>query len=386
MKKDLANPMRLSCLRDTDDPLGVGRMFRQARELPDEELPRLRWHLRTSQRMRAIRPRLFLKVALVVGLVFCMGGVVGAFVSPFWAKKQPAVEDARSAPQPSKRKKARHVPLASETGTESEAKTDEPTPSAAEGEAAPEEAVPTAPGTAKHQPLVDQGRAISAQPTRFPEQPRGMSGHSGTSLAPAKPNPTRLAIHNPAATPTPARVAPAILPAVVPSAIAAEQALLGQAIKSLRDARDPRMALTLLTQHAERFPRGELASEATMVRIEALLALGRRDEALELLDRLPLASLPNRHEQLVVRGELRASHGRWPEARQDFDEAIRTRDLSTANARIRALQERALWGRASARSRLGDQDGARADLLLYLRHFPEGRFAGSASSLVKGSP
>lgn len=121
-----------------------------------------------------------------------------------------------------------------------------------------------------------------------------------------------------------------------------------------------------------------------MLRIEALLYLGRRDEALSALDRAPLASLPNRDEQLVVRGELRAADQRWRAAEQDFDEVLRERGLPAPSARVRDLQERALWGRAAARSRLGNQDGARADLQLYLRHFPAGRFAGPAASLLKG--
>jgi hypothetical protein len=123
-----------------------------------------------------------------------------------------------------------------------------------------------------------------------------------------------------------------------------------------------------------------------MLRIEALLALGRQGEALSVLDRVPLASLPNRDEQLVVRGELRAANRRWREAKQDFDETLGERGLPAASAKARNIQERALWGRAAARSRLGDQDGARADLDLYLRHFPGGRFAGPAASLLKGEP
>jgi hypothetical protein len=104
------------------------------------------------------------------------------------------------------------------------------------------------------------------------------------------------------------------------------------------------------------------------------------------LDRVPLASLPNRDEQLVVRGELRAGKARWREAEHDFDDVLKAPGLPAASTKVRSIQERALWGRASARSRLGDQDGARADLNLYLRHFPGGRFAGPAASLLKGVP
>jgi tetratricopeptide (TPR) repeat protein len=171
-----------------------------------------------------------------------------------------------------------------------------------------------------------------------------------------------------------------------PSRIAVEQALLGRAMKTLRDGHDGQTALAVLAQYAEQFPDGALASEATMLRIESLLTLGLKDEALSLLDRVSLASLPNRDEQLVVRGELRAAKGRWREAEEDFNDILRDRRLPAANAKSRNIQERALWGRAAARSRLGDQDGARADLELYLRHFPGGRFAGPAASLLKGVP
>jgi len=53
-----------------------------------------------------------------------------------------------------------------------------------------------------------------------------------------------------------------------------------------------------------------------VLRIEALLALARRDEALSILDGIGLASLPNPDEQLVVRGELRAGKARWVGARR----------------------------------------------------------------------
>ena len=41
MSKPAPNPTRLSRLPETEDSLGVGRMFRNARELPAEELPTL---------------------------------------------------------------------------------------------------------------------------------------------------------------------------------------------------------------------------------------------------------------------------------------------------------------------------------------------------------
>ena len=354
MTKPVANPTRLSHLPEREDTLGVGRLFRHGRDLPDEELPKLRWRLRTSQRLRAIRPRLFLKVALTVGLAFCMGGVVGAGVWPFWPKKDPSIV---AGPRPA---------MAPDT---KRGKAGTATPAPGRVERVPDE---TKPG------LED---AVHREPQPFID----------VSTAAASPAKHRAAVRFAslkAPTPLPApSLAPELAPKpVVASAIAVEQALLGQAVRTLRNDHDAREALSLLAQHADRFPEGALAAEETMVRIEALLVLGQRDEALAILDKVPLASLPNRDEQLVVRGELRAANQRWRESKQDFDEALAPHALPSASAKVRTLQERALWGRASARSRLGDQAGARTDLDLYLRYFPGGRFAGSAASLLKGMP
>jgi tetratricopeptide (TPR) repeat protein len=173
--------------------------------------------------------------------------------------------------------------------------------------------------------------------------------------------------------------------AAPPSPIAVEQALLGDILKLLRTEHNPKAALALLDEHAKRFPETVLAPEARMFRAEALLGIGRKDEALSVLDGLPLGSMPSRNERLVLRGELRSAAGRWQEARQDFEKPL-SGLTSGIDARSRAVVERALWGRASARSHLGDEAGARADLALYLRDFPSGRFATQAAALLRDSP
>lgn len=363
MSKPAANPTRLSSLPETEDSLGVGRLFRNARELPDEKLLTLRWRLRTSQRLRAIRPRLFLRVALVVGVVFFMGGVVGAVLSPFLARRKAVVvvSPAPAAVTPPRHRKPR--PVTSSPATP------------ALSEPVPEETKPlTEPAS---EPAASEPKSVVDEPKLVP--------------APAKHQAAvRVAILKepvlpPAPSTSPEIAPPEMGPPIAPSPIAVEQALLGQAMRMLRAGHDARTALALLAQHAERFPKGALDSEATMLRIEALLALGQRDEALSLLDRISLVSLPNRGEQLVVRGELRAANQRWQEAKRDFDDVL-SPPLPVASPKARNIQERALWGRAAARSRLGDQEGARADLDLYLRHFPGGRFAGPAAALLKGVP
>jgi hypothetical protein len=71
-------------------------------------------------------------------------------------------------------------------------------------------------------------------------------------------------------------------PASVPSgsSLAAESLLLEQARGEMRSA--PATALRLATEHGQRFPRGQLGSERTLIQIEALHRLGRDGEARSL--------------------------------------------------------------------------------------------------------
>jgi hypothetical protein len=95
-------------------------------------------------------------------------------------------------------------------------------------------------------------------------------------------------------------------------------AQLAAALERLRAGKDAGGALALLDEHRRRFPGGALGDEARVVRVEALLALGRSREALEELEELPGPLLERSRRLRVVRGELRAAHGRCPQAREDF--------------------------------------------------------------------
>jgi tetratricopeptide (TPR) repeat protein len=152
--------------------------------------------------------------------------------------------------------------------------------------------------------------------------------------------------------------------------------MLGQAMRRLRNDHDPAGAIEVLTRHAALFPQSPLASERSVLEVEALLALGRRDEALLRLDCMPLDNTPRSAERYVVRGELRARARRWSEAGADFDQAMAHSKGSPAS------RERALWGRAATRTHTGDRAGARADLQLYLQLYPTGRFASEAARLL----
>jgi hypothetical protein len=155
--------------------------------------------------------------------------------------------------------------------------------------------------------------------------------------------------------------------------------VLVEAIRTLRVDGDAGAALRLLDERRARFTDSTLSPEASAVRIEALLKLGRADAALSDLERLPLHSMPRRDEWHVVRGELRVQAGRWSSAEDDFTVVLSSRLHAGGE-----LAERALWGRAVARSHQGNVGGARADSSEYLRRFPNGRFAGQASRTLLG--
>jgi tetratricopeptide (TPR) repeat protein len=169
-----------------------------------------------------------------------------------------------------------------------------------------------------------------------------------------------------------------------------EHALLTTVLRRLRTEHDPVSALAALDDYRLRFPSGGLAPEAAMLRAEALLQIGRKGDALDELDRLSLGRMPNSDERYVLRGELRAAVGRWREALGDFDIVLRghaegkTEIGAATDMKLRDRLERALWGRALARSRLGNDAGARADLQECLRRFPRGRFASEATRLLGG--
>jgi hypothetical protein len=152
------------------------------------------------------------------------------------------------------------------------------------------------------------------------------------------------------------------------AAIAQDARLLATALRSLRHDHDPRAALAALDVHARRFPDSALRPEADITRVDALLALDRRQSALAVLDGLAIPATTRGRELTIVRGELRVGAKRYAEAVTDF-----TRTL--ADGVWDTLSERALHGRIACYLATGNQVGARADLRDYLSRFPAGRFA-----------
>lgn len=227
---------------------------------------------------------------------------------------------------------------------------------------------------------VEAGTAWSAEEAAPAAEPAAEK--EGRQARPRRPAPEpgpepgqKIAEPAPApAAPVPAQdaVTPGARAGAAGSALSAESQLLSEALRLLRREDDPRGALALLLSHEERFPKGALRPEAQGAQVEALLRLGRRAEALRLLERLPVSGLPRADELRLLRGELRGEAGRCAEAVADFS-AILDRPGAAG-----AAGERALYGRASCRARQGDKAGARADLVSYLSRYPSGKFSDEA--------
>ncbi len=203
--------------------------------------------------------------------------------------------------------------------------------------------------------------------------------------SPAEPQPLRAAETQalpelPREAPRDTRPAPLSAKSSEPEgALARESKLLAEAMTAMRKQHDAVRALRLLDEYRASFPQGTLAGEATVLRVEALLALGRSAEALGILERAPLERLPRTLELWTLRGELRGSEGRCADAIGDFNRVL----AAAANA---SLAERALYGRASCRARTGDLGAARRDYEAYLVRFPGGRFSSKVKAALGSSP
>ena len=169
---------------------------------------------------------------------------------------------------------------------------------------------------------------------------------------------------------------PSVDPPTEESALALESRLLGLALRELRQTHDAKQALVRLDEYSARFPSGLLKVEAQAARVDALMLLGRRDEALGLLEHTTFTRLPRGGELTVLRGELRAASGRCREALSDF--AASGDSGSTAE-----VAERGLYGQGMCRAHLGDLAGAESDLRAYLARFPAGRFRASAQATLR---
>jgi hypothetical protein len=232
--------------------------------------------------------------------------------------------------------------------------------------------LPTAPlldpATSATAPTLELGpRSAGVSPPVAAPPSRSSRPASRPRSTPPAPPPVLLAAAPPAPLPTPEPASE--------SALLAESQLLGQALHQLHQLHDGQAALRSLQSYDSRFPAGHLREEALAARIDALVLLDRKDEALGLLDRSTFNRLARGGELRVLRAELRAQSGRCSSALSDFSWALSHQPTS-------GMAERALYGRAGCRLATHDLDGARADYSDYLQRFPTGRFAAAAQSAL----
>lgn len=99
------------------------------------------------------------------------------------------------------------------------------------------------------------------------------------------------------------------------------------------------------------------------------MLLGRRTEALALLQVLPLERMGRSSELRVIRAELLAE--------RDCRRALSNFDALAARALSSDLHERVLYGRGACLLELGDSAGAQRAFARYLELYPQGRFAAA---------
>jgi Tetratricopeptide repeat len=146
-----------------------------------------------------------------------------------------------------------------------------------------------------------------------------------------------------------------------------EATLLARAFRSLRTNANPRAALLDLEAYQRRYPDGRLTAEAATARAEALVALGRADDALPILMGIRETGEGLTRDLRLSRAEMLAKAGRCDEAEKDFQPLI---DGGATDP----IRERALYDRASCRLRAGKTAAARSDLERYVAQFPGGQF------------
>jgi hypothetical protein len=240
------------------------------------------------------------------------------------------------------------------------------------------------------------GAAVAARPWPFHSLPVPAPTRPADSVRADHPTPPELPnvvsrapaalepdLPKPLATRAPGRPNPgprAPLPASAhdptPHGLAAETRLLTAALADI-DGHDGARALGHLDEYRRRFPTGVLRLEADRTRVEALLVLGRRGDALATLE-TDASSAALSPAQRLLRAELRADVD-CARALHDFDAL-----LAGATALPPALHERALRGRALCHAQRGDRSAARADFAAYLAAHPAGRFADEARAHLAG--
>lgn len=159
-----------------------------------------------------------------------------------------------------------------------------------------------------------------------------------------------------------------------PPAVSPEVREMDRAMGYLRRDRNPGAALAALDSYLGRYPHGALAKEARLARVDALVLLGRNEQALDALETITFDPGLRATELLVVRAELRAAKD-CRRAAEDFSVAL-------GRGPDARLLERILYGRGACRTKLQDLIGADDDFQQYLDRFPAGAHADWARRWV----
>jgi hypothetical protein len=241
-----------------------------------------------------------------------------------------------------------------------------------------------------HEPAQAGPAAVAVAPARQTEsiappatsQPRPVRAAAERPTRALAPVARRLAMLEPPAFAPPASASRAPASDGRPDRAGDEAALVATMFRALHAEHDPARALALAEGHARAFPDGELTVEATAARVEALLALGRRSQALEILDGVSDDAAATSPARTLLRGELRLAGGRCALALRDFVVVESAKSGGGAND----LGSRAFLGHGTCSARLGDLAGARASFARYLEISPTGPAAGEARRFLSEHP
>ena len=370
MSPNVFEPRRL---RDSPErPSSVeGRLARQLRTLSvHAPMPQLRRYSTMPRRQRRILATV--RVAAVAILVLAVSGVATATGTYVVRRIWPSPAEEVVSPSADHHSQQVRHPRRKEMPAEpTSARLPEPEVAALPATTSP--ATTSTEDSALRPPrkLRPLAERLSGSPTARPHQsPERASPMPAQTVEPAAlpslpplPLPTRAALPG----------SPTLWPSVGGTSqaradvVTQEADLLRQVLSALRRDHDAKRALALLDDYDRHFGQGALAPEATSARAQALLQLGDNVHALELLDRLPLRQEGHTGELRLIRGELRSLSGRCRDALLDFDAVLAAPQGNAADKVARAL-----FGRASCRTRTGDLLGAEQDRQRYLKEFPQG--------------
>ena len=342
--------------RWSDSPSGsetvehaIGTAFRRVREATEpSDTAVASVGRRLNAEAQPLRGRMIWRLAIAAALIMATGGAVGAALHR-WRRADAVVPDAvapgadvRPAAARSHHRRRHPVPGVAEPAESVDVEAAPESPSS-------EPPVPVAPALEPPAPAV-----VAPAPAPV------ASGPPAAPLATEAHGPSRG--HRAAGA----------------AAESVGAAIIADAFRDLRSRGDAAAALQSLDQYDQRFPNGVLRAESRVARVEALLMLDRRAEALQLLEAVGPGGALTRDVR-VTRGELLLERDRCADAVRDFGAVLAARDGDSAGGR-------ALYGRASCRLRGGDVPGARADLTRYLSLHADGPSAAAARRALVALP